>query len=460
MKNQSGTHHKELIRSLGTIPSTAIVIGSVIGTGVFLKCGGMAQLTGSISWVMFAWILAGVLSLTGALAYSELGVRFPQAGGEYVYLYESFGPFAAFLYGWTRFWIAGPASIAAYAVGSATFLSGIWLPTDAVTRAVVALLLIALFTALNCLSVLFSGWSQTFLTALKIFTVVALAAGALFFGDASQGLFAGAAATTSVGAWPGFSAIGAATLAALWAYDGWNNLPMMAGEMRNPSRSVPISLGLGMAFILILYSAINYSYFVALPFAEVLNSNSTLYPDALPVATKAAMTFLGPISVKLLAVAFVISAIGAMNGQILAGARVPFAMARSGLFFSALGKVSDRAQVPVVSVIVQSSIACLLALSGTFDQLTDSVVFASWIFYGATTAAVFKFRKMDKKSNSPAPKFSTPGYPVVPALFIVLAALLVGNTIYTTPVQSLLGLGFIALGLPAYLFFKKSVIAR
>lgn len=460
MKNQTGSHHKELIRSLGTIPSTAIVIGSVIGTGVFLKCGGMAQLTGSMSWVMFAWILAGALSLTGALAYSELGVRFPHAGGEYVYLYESFGPFAAFLYGWTRFWIAGPASIAAYAVGSATFLAGIWLPTDAVTRAIVSLSLIALFTALNCMSVLFSGWSQTFLTALKIFTVVGLASGALFFGDASQGLFAGTTAATSPGAWPGLSAIGAATLAALWAYDGWNNLPMMAGEMRNPSRSVPISLGLGMAFILILYSAINYSYFVALPFAEVLNSNSTLYPDSLPVATKAAMTFLGPISVKLLAVAFVISAIGAMNGQILAGARVPFAMARSGLFFSALGKVSNRAQVPVVSVIVQSLIACLLALSGTFDQLTDSVVFASWIFYGTTTAAVFKFRQLDRKSNSPGPQFKTPGYPLVPALFIVLAALLVGNTIYTTPVQSLLGLGFIALGLPAYLFFKRSGFAR
>jgi len=143
MQNQTGAHHKELIRSLGTIPSTAIVIGSVIGTGVFLKCGGMAQLTGSISWVMFAWVLAGVLSLTGALAYSELGVRFPRAGGEYVYLYESFGPFAAFLYGWTRFWIAGPASIAAYSVGSATFLAGIWLPTDAVTRAVVSLRLVS-----------------------------------------------------------------------------------------------------------------------------------------------------------------------------------------------------------------------------------------------------------------------------------------------------------------------------
>lgn len=441
-----------LLRSLGVIPGTAIVIGSVIGTGVFLKTAGMAQLTDSIFWVMAAWILAGVLSLTGALAYSELGVRFPHAGGEYVYLSKGFGPSAAFLYGWTRFWIVSPASIAAYAVGSATFVAGIWLPTDAVTRATVAIALIGVFTAINCASVVFSGATQTFLTALKICTVVLLTIGALLYGDAAGFTLATAATSTGGnGAWPGLSAMGTATLAALWAYDGWNNLPMMAGEMRNPNRSVPISLGIGMFAILALYFGINYSYFVALPFSEVVTANSSAFPDALPVATKAASGFLGPISVKLLALAFVISAVGAMNGQILAGARVPYAMAKSGLFFKPLAKISPRSHVPVVSVLTQSFIACLYALSGTFDQLTDSVVFASWIFYGATTLVVFKFRKQD-----PNPTFRTPGYPYVPALFVALAALLVLNAIYTTPTQSLFGLGLILLGVPAYRLFRKT----
>jgi basic amino acid/polyamine antiporter, APA family len=458
LKNDSSSFDESgdsgLRRSLGVIPGTAIVIGSVIGTGVFLKSAGMAQLVGSSSWVLAAWILAGLLSLAGALAYSELGVRFPHAGGEYVYLSQGFGPGSAFLYGWTRFWIVSPASIAAYAVGSATFVAGIWLPSDAVTRAAVALVLIAIFTALNCYSVVFSGWSQTFITLIKIATVLALTVGVLFFGDTARlpELTQGGSASTG---WPGWSALGTATLAALWAYDGWNNLPMMAGEMKNPNRSVPISLGLGMAAILILYTAINYSFFWALPFGDVLNANSSDFPDALPVATKAAMTFLGPMSVKIVALAFVISAVGAMNGQILAGARVPYAMAKSGLFFGALAKVSPRSHVPVVSVVIQSLIACLYALSGTFDQLTDSVVFASWIFYGATTVAVFKFRKQFPAKLA----FQTPGYPWVPAVFVFLAVLLVANAIFTAPLQSLLGLGLIGLGLPAYAVFRRRLAA-
>ena len=434
----------DLVRRLGFKESFAIVVGSMIGTGVFLKTAVMAQEAGSPLYVLLAWLVAGILSFMGALAYAELGCLFPAAGGEYVFLRKAYGPLTGFLYGWTRFWIASPGSIAAYAIGTVTFLES-FLPLT-MHRSEIAIAIIVVFTALNCFSVQFGGAVQTAMTAVKILMILGLAASILGFG-AGTGLNHLSGAHASEG-WKSWSGFGVAVLAALWAFDGWNNLSMAAGEIREPQRVIPRALICGVAAVLFLYLAANFAYFYALPFVEVVNSNSTLHPDALPVATKALSQSVGGAAVAILSVAFAFSALGAMNGTILTGARVPFAMARDGLMWSWLGEANARTHSPVASTVVQGLWACVLAASGTFDQLTNCIVFSSWIFYALATFSLFRFRR-----SLPAPLYRMPVFPWPAILFIAGALLLIGNTLWTMPKESLAGLGLIATGIPVYFLF-------
>jgi APA family basic amino acid/polyamine antiporter len=440
-----------LLRRLGLKESFAIVVGSMIGTGVFLKTAVMAQEAGSPLYVLLAWLVAGMLSFMGALAYAELGCLFPAAGGEYVFLRKAYGPLTGFLFGWTRFWIASPGSIAAYAIGSVTFLES-FLPV-ANHRSELAIAVIVFFTVLNCFSVQFGGAVQTVMTAIKILMIFGLAASILAFGAGTSWEHLGGA-TASTG-WKGWSGFGAAVVAALWAFDGWNNLSMAAGEVRNPDRVIPRALACGLVVVLLLYLGANLAYFYALPFAEVVNSNSTLYPDALPVATKAALQAFGGAAVAILSIAFVFSALGAMNGTILTGARVPYAMARDGLMWSWLGKANARTHSPVASTVVQGIWACVLAAAGTFDQLTNCIVFSSWIFYALAAFSLFHFRR-----TLPAPAYRTPAFPWPPVIFIACALLLIVNTFWTMPKESLAGLGLIAAGIPVYFIFRNRRIEK
>ncbi len=441
----------KLIRGLTLTDSIAIVIGTIIGTGVFLKTATMSQLVGSPTWVLVAWVVAGLLSLTGALAYAELGSIMPDAGGEYVYLKEGYGELWAFLYGWMRFWIASPGSIAAYAVGAATFMSGMLDLSVVGGKTSSAVIMIVLFSALNCFSVAFGGRIQSFMTFFKVLIIAGIALGIFFLGSTGSMANLQDTASANVG-FIGWSAFGSAILAALWAYDGWCNLSMVGGEIQNPKRNVPLSFMIGMLAILALYLVVNVAYFFALPFTEILNSNSSQFPDALPVATKAAMNFLGTSGVTALSAAFVFSSLGAMNGAILTSARVPYAMAHDGLFFKQLANVSEKTHVPVVSIIVQAIVSIALALSGTFDQLTDYVVFSAWIFYAMVTSVVFVMRK---KRPDLKREYKTIGYPVLPAIFIILGVLLLINTIITAPQSSSIGLAFITTGVPVFYFFKR-----
>lgn len=442
---------KELVRGLTLVDAASIVVGSIIGTGVFLKTSTMSGLVGNPWMVIVIWVVAGLLSLAGALAYAELGSMMPDAGGEYVYLKEGYGDIWAFLYGWMRFWIGSPGSIAAYAVGAMTFMSGVMDMSIVGGKASASIIVIIIFSSLNCLSVAFGGRLQAIMTGLKLLIIIGLSAGIFFFSEGGTISHFNEAAPSFSG-FAGWSAFGAATLAALWAYDGWNNLPMVAGEIKNPQRNIPLSLGLGMLVILAIYCVANLAYFYALPFTEILTSNSDAFPDALPVATKAAMTFLGTSGITILSAAFVFSALGAMNGSILTGARVPYAMAKDGLFFKQLANVNDVTLVPVVSIIIQGIVSMLLALSGTFDQLTNYVVFSAWIFYAMVTGVVFVLRKKRPDAHR---SYKTFGYPVVPVVFIILAILLLINTVWTSPKESLIGLGFILSGVPVYFIFKK-----
>lgn len=440
---------KELVRGLGLVDAASIVVGCIIGTGVFLKTATMASLVGNPYIVLLVWAVAGLLSLAGALAYAELGALIPSAGGEYAYLKEGYGEKWAFLYGWMRFLIGSPGTIAAYGVGSMTFMSGMVDLSIVGGKSVAAILCILFFSGLNCLSVAFGGRLQAIMTILKLIIITAISLGIFFFSKTgSMTHFSSGVTSTGIDSWTAF---GSATLAALWAYDGWNNLPMVGGEIKNPQRNIPLALILGMLAILGIYSMVNLAYFYALPFGEVINANSDAFPDALPVGTKAAMTFLGDSGVVILSAAFVFSALGAMNGSILTGARVPYAMAKDGIFFKGLSNVSESTHVPVLSIIVQAILSCLLALSGTFDQLTDYVIFSSWIFYAMCTGVVFVLRK--KMPDAPR-SYKTLGYPVVPIIFIVLATLLLINTIATNPQGTLVGLGIILIGFPFYFYFK------
>lgn len=444
---------RTLRRDLGPWASASIVVGTVIGTGVFLKTAVMAQLGGSPLWVLAAWGVAAVLSFTGAMTYSELGGMFPSSGGEYVYLREGYGPFMAYLYAWNRFWIVTPSSVAAYAVGSATFFSvvvpldGLAIPGLGISgMQVTGIAVVIAFTAINCLNVRSGGRLQTALTVMKIIMILGLAAGALLAPRGDWGHLARG------GAFPGWSAFGVMVLAALWAYDGWNNLPMAAGEVRDARRNLPRATIGGMIAVLATYALVNLGYFRALPFAEVATASSDAFPDAPAVAARAATVFLGGPAQALLAVAMTVSAVSAMNGSILTGARVPYAVARDGLAPRALARLSEGAQVPAIAVIVQGALSCVLVLSGSFDQLTDAVVFASWLFYALNAGSVLMLRRRAPDRERP---FRVPGFPVVPVVFVALALLLIGNTIWASPRPSALGLGMTALGGLVYVVFLR-----
>lgn len=445
----------KLDRALSFWDAFSIVAGGVIGTGIFIKVATMTQAMGSFGYVMLAWIIAGLLSLSGALVYGELGTLYPQAGGEYVYLRESFGTFTAFLYGWQRTLIANPGSLAAYAVGAAIFLSSaVNLEGFAIGPVkgpnAVATFFILFFTIINCFKVSVGGRLQTVMTAIKVLLIVGLAL-VLFVsgkGDVSH-FFQGS--EDKIG-WPGFGAFSAAMIAALWAYDGWNNLPMMAGEIKNPKRNVPLSLVIGMLTVLILYSLVNLAYFYVLPIPEILSSNSNAFPDALPAATKAVQVIMGAGAVKFMSVMFMISALGALNGSTMSFARVPFAMAKDGVFFKPLAKVHPTTHVPMISIIVQLIVSCIFAALLDFDKITNYVIFSSWIFYALVTSSIFKFRKMH---GVPKEGYRTWGYPWMPIIFIVVSAFLLYNTVRDSMRDSLIGLGIIAAGIPLYWLFKK-----
>lgn len=455
-----------LIRGLTLMDTTALVIGTVIGTGVFLKTAVMSQEVGTPTLVLAAWVAAGLLSLAGALTYAELGAMMPSAGGEYVFLRHSYGEMWAFLYGWSRFVVAGSASIASLGAGLAIFLS-VFLPLDAVwatktfnflgqpvtwqfgAKSIVAVVAILILTGINCLTVAFGGKVQSILTVLKLGGIVIIVGGVFFFSSTTT--WSNLATPGGAREWSGFAAFGTAMLAALWAYDGWNNMPMAAGEVQNPGRNIPRALIGGMVAILLIYCLANLAYFYALPFSEVLTSNSTQYRDALPVAAKASKGFLGEWGAKFVSIAFILSAFGALNGSILSNARVPYAMAHDRMFPAAMGKLSASTHVPVIALFIQGVWSCVLALSGTYDQLTDCLLFASWIFYGLTASAVFVLRRKLPAAERP---YKTLGYPLMPIIFVLVSTWLVINTSMTRRVESAVGLGLTLIGLPLYFYYR------
>jgi basic amino acid/polyamine antiporter, APA family len=445
----------ELRRDLGTWAAMSIVVGTVIGSGIFLVPKTMIQRVGSVEVVFLVWIVGGLLSLAGALSYAELAAALPEAGGEYAFLREAYGPLWGFIYSWTQMWVAKSGSIATLATGFAVYLTNFFAPLDSVFYTIpiplgphggplefrygqfFAIGLIAALGWLNYYGVKLGGNVQVTVTAVKVALIAFIVIAGLGFGHAH-------APAASVIAPLTFTGFIAALVAALWAYDGWNNVSMVSSEIRDPQRNLPKALIGGTLAVIGIYLLADWAYF------HVLTANEVA--ESIRVPASMMSKIFGPAGAGAVSIAALISIFAALNGSILSGSRVPYAAARDGYFFSAIANVHPRYRTPGVSIAALSAWASVLVLTGKYDDLFNLVIFASWILYGMTAAAVLVLRRKQPGLVRP---YRTLGYPFVPLLFVIGAAVLLYSTLRDRPRESLMGIGLIVLGLPFYFFWRN-----
>jgi APA family basic amino acid/polyamine antiporter len=454
---QSGSGR--LLRKLGPVDGALITVGSIVGTGIFLTTGDMAKVLPHAGLILAVWAVGGLLTLAGALTYGELGGLFPRAGGIYHFLKEAYGPLWGFLYGWTAFLVIMSGGIAAIAVGFGEYL-GSFVPAASTGHVLLSVPLggwtwrlsggqvaaagaIALLTGINYLGLQEGAWVQNLLTVVKIGSIVAFAAlGLARPAPAAGGIAAPLPLAHGTGAL--WAAAGVAMIATLWTYDGWYNLTFSAGEMRDPGRSLPLGLIAGTLAVTGLYTLLNLVYARALPVAAMARSSR--------IGEAAAAALFGSGGARLVSAAILVSTFGCLSSNILCCSRIYLPMAEDGLFFRAVAAVHPRHRTPGRALWAQGAWAMVLALSGTYEQLYTYVIFAGVLFHAATGAAVFALRR--SRPAAPRP-YRAWGYPLVPALFILASLALVGNTLAEKPRESLVGLGFVALGLPAYAYWRR-----
>ncbi len=440
----------ELKRDLGVWGAAAIVVGTVIGSGIFLVPKSMVQNVGTPNMVIFVFIFGGLLSLAGALTYAELSSAMPEAGGEYVYLREAYGPFYAFLYGWTQLWVAKSGSVATLATGFFTYMANFYPGLEAVLTTigpvtiksgqVFAMCVIAFLGWLNYFGVKVGGNVQIAVTVVKVGLIALLIVVGFTF---PAGDFANL--STSVPSPGGIAGFFAALVAALWAYDGWNNVSMVSSEVKEPQRNLPLALIYGTLGVMIIYLLATLAYFYVLPAAGVANSDR--------VAAEMMRRVWGSGGAAVVSVAAMISIFAALNGSILTGARVPYAMAKDGLFVKAIGEVHPKHFTPANSIVALTVWSMVLVLaSGNYDELFTYVIFASWILYGMATASVLVLRR---KRPDLARPYKTLGYPVVPIVFVLVAIALLLSTLLKSPRESLMGLVIMAAGIPFYIYWNS-----
>jgi len=475
-----------LIRGLGLIAAISVIIGNVIGTGVFLKARVMTCNVGSPTWVILAWVAAGLLSLAGALTYAELTAMKPHAAGPYVFLRDSYGRLSSFLFGWMQMFVArsgAQASVAVvFAIALNDYLGGALKQTllktsifgygyEVTSLQIVAIVIIAIFTTLNCLSVSMSGQIATALTFVKIALVLFVGLGAFLF--VTGGTFANFSLMDVGGTCEGVNAsvhfgsaeytflggFGAAMLAALWGYDGWDNLSFVAGEVKDPHRNIPIAIIGSVLIVIFLYVSVHIAYFYILDPTSI----ASVSKDS-SVAMSVVSKFFGGdvyslatgVGVAVFTVGLMLSSLGTLHTSILSASRIPYAMAQDGMMLKVFDRLSVNS-VPVNGVLFQGVWASILALSGSFDALTDYVIFGSWIFYALIGSSIFVFRRKYPHAERP---YRTFGYPIVPIVYLLVAGWLLVNTIITAPTQSFIGIGLILLGLPVYYYLHVTVGAR
>ena len=427
----------ELPRQLNLLDATSIVIGTTIGVGIFIVPASIARALPSPPLILATWIITGIISFFGALAYAELGAMMPDSGGQYVYLREAYGPFTAFVSGWVAFLIIQSGSIAAVSVGFGIYLSYLlprvpgvayWAPVG----------VIALFTFINYRGVRGAARTQNVFTVLKIAGLALLVGSAFLHRSAAAPVAEAAPGSLSV------HGLAVAMLGCFLAYDGWQYIAFVAGEVRDPRRNLPLSLALGTGAVILLYLLANVAYLRVLPLSQIAATEH--------VAATFAEQTMGPIGASIIALTIMLSSAGAANGAILTSPRIYFAQARDGLFFRKLAEIHPRFRTPSFSILVQGIWTSILALSGSYETLISYALFAMWLFHGMTVLGVLVLRR--KYPDKPRP-YRMWGYPLSPLLFAVFSLWFVANTLVTRPGPSLAGALIIASGIPIYYVWKS-----
>ncbi len=459
--NQKTSSQAGLVRQLGFFDSVMVVVGIVIGSGIFLTTGIMAKSIPSAGLILLAWLVGGLLTLAGALTYAELGAAMPEAGGQYVYLREAYGPMSGFLFGWILFLVYLTGGIAALSLAFGEYV-GYFFPSLGTEQTILALnipffqnslqyslsagqitgiIVIILLSIFNFIGVGLGKSIQNLFTVIKIGTIAAI----IILGFAlGKGTSPGLALNPSGMSFGGIIVgLGVSLVAVSWAFDGWNNVNFVAGEIKNPKRNLPLALILGTLGITFLYVLVNYIYLYALSIPETIG--------VVRIAEKATGALFGSSTSALISALVLVSVFGSLNGSILVGPRVYYAMAKDGLFFRKVAHVHPRFHTPGFSILIQAVWASILTLLGTFEQIFTFTMFIAIAFWIAATASVFTLRK--KLPDLPRP-YKTWGYPVVPAIFIVASCGILLNTLLKKPVEAVAGLLLTALGIPAYFYWK------
>jgi APA family basic amino acid/polyamine antiporter len=430
-----------LKRELGLFDSTSILIGTIIGAAIFLIPSAVAAQVKSFSAVLLVWLIGGGLSIFGALSLGELGAAFPDAGGLYVYLSQAYGRPVGFLYGWGLFTVIHTGSIAAVAVAFSLYL-GRLVPLSHTIQGFVPLTAILLLTIINCLGVRFGKTVQNIFTVAKLGGLLAMIL-LLFFRGPRLHLL-------SQTFWPedplriNWLAVGVALVAILWAYEGWHLLSFTAGEVKNPHKNLPQSYLYGTLVITLVYLLANASYYTVLTRSEIQGSTT--------VAASAMNKAIGPMAGSFISLLILISIFGALNGVILTGPRVYFAMARDAVFFRSFSKVNPRLGTPVFSLVAQGIWASAFTFLGTYEQLLTDVISTAWIFYGMTVAGVVVLRRKKPELSRP---FRVPGYPWLPLAFCFAALALSASAVLARPFRSCAGMALILTGVPFYFWFRR-----
>lgn len=434
---------RSLDRTLSLKDLVFIVIGTVIGSGIFLVPGAvLTQSQGAVGLALLVWLVAGILSLLGAFTYGEMGAMRPDAGGLYVYIRDAFGPLLAFLYGWMVFIVGGSGAIATLAVAFTNY-AGQFVPLSPIAAKVLAVVMIAVVMLINVRGTRQGANVQNYSTALKAAAILVMSVLLISVGNGFS--------SAEMRWWPDnvstgtiLSGVGLAMIAVLWAYEGWHYVTFSAGEAINPQRTFPRGIVAGTVVVIGLYVLANVGYVAALGPGGVMQSNR--------VAAEAMGMHFGNTAGKAIAAVILVSIFSAANGLTLTAPRLYYAMARDGLFFKRLAEVSPRFGTPAVAIVTSSVWGMVLAATGTFNQLLTYVVFMGWVFFAIAAMAIFTYRKREPNAHRP---FRTPGYPVTPILFIASALAIVINTLVTQPVRGFIGLGGVALGIPIYYVWRS-----
>lgn len=455
MSEEPRAEEPTLVRALGTWDTALITVGSVVGSAIFIAASDVARALPHPALILGAWLLGGVLTLAGAFTYGELGALFPRAGGQYHYLKEAYGTFWGFLFGWTSFLVIMTGGLAALAAGFGEY-TGVFVPFFSTQHVITSLTLpfgnwslnggqvagvlaLVLLTVINVVGLRAGTGLQNLFTLVKIGSIVALALLGLLLPTPQQPDFDAALPSGNL-----LPALGVAMIAVLWSFDGWYGATTLAGEMRDPGRTLPRGLFLGTLMIVGLYGLMNLVYMQTLTLSQMGETRR--------IGETAAGVLLGPLGARLVSLAVLVSIFGCLASTVLYAARIYLPMAQDGVFFPALAEIHPRFRTPAKCLVAQGVWSCLLTISGSYEQLYTYAIFAVFLFHAATGVAVFVLRRT--RPELPRP-YRTWGYPVVPVVFVLTALAFVVNTLGEKPLESAIGLGIVLLGVPAYVWWRR-----